>query len=452
MTEETIASVDPLIAASHFEWTRNRHVIDGSRSIRPNSTLYLPMVAGQSPRDYQNYVARVPFFPAAARTLEGLQGLLFRKAATITAPAGVTDILNTITAQGFTLDDLAEEVASELLITNYLGLVVDYPPAPAGLTKAQAIAQGFRPFVAIYRAESILGVPELAVINNRQRVVRVRLLDDVNTVRELRLDAGIYSITMHRKSEGGWVADEPIVPTRKGKPLDEIPFTLVSTKRSFVPHKAPLHDICAMNIEHYLASANLATMDYYSTVAVFTIAGSKGIPKDFPVYAGAMWIFEHDTVKTEILEPSGATIDGLRKTVSDIENRMAAVGSRILASEKPAAEAADTLAIRRASENATLAAIGRLVSRKITDALKWVAWWLELPEDSLRYEINTDFNALALTSTDITARQAMWQSGAISLDAYLDMMIEHEVLPESFDKEADQQKVKEQIDAAPPAL
>lgn len=445
----SIAAIDPEIESYHFEWRRNRHVIDGARSIRAHCHHYLPMIPGQKLHEYQAYTKRVPFFPGAARTHEGLLGLIFRKPATITAPTAVEDILDTITAQGYTLDDLAEEVASELLITNFCGLVVDHPSSPSGMSRANATAAGLRPFVAVYRAESILGV-ETGVVNNRQRVTRVRLLDDAKTIRELRLDNGVYSITIWHETNGTWTPDEPIIPTKNGASLDEIPFTLVSTKKRYCPSKAPLNDICEHNIQHFLASANLATCHYYSSSPIYNVMGAE---KDiaYSVAPGTLWAFTDANVKTTVLEYTGASIGALRDAVKDIETAMATIGSRILAGEaKAGVESADALAIRRASENATLAALARIVSRNINDALAWVSWWLDLPEDAITYEANTDYNALPLSNLDIEARMKMWQGGAVSLDTFIAMMIEHEVLPETFDPEVDAEKRAQEIDAHPP--
>lgn len=449
-----IDQVDDNILAFHETWERNRHVIEGARSVVPNASKYLPAMSNQNPEDYRAYVKRVPFYPGAARTAEGLKGLMFRRPATITAPENITDILDTITAQGFTIDDLAEEVAIELLATNFCALVVDYPAAPAGMSLKDSIDKGFRPFVALYKAESILGI-ETAVINNRQRVTRVRLLEDgKDKVRELRLDNGVYSIIIHRNIGGEWRADAPIVPRRGGKTLDEIPFTLVSTKRGFAPSKAPLDDVCDLNIQHYLASANLATCHYFSSAPIYITAGAdmtdkEGNPLQYSMAPGSHWLFEKDTVKNEILEYTGATLSALRDAVKDVKDQMADVGSRILANDKAAAEAAETLAIRHASENATLASIARVISRKVTDACAWVAYWMGLAEDAISYELNTDYTAQAMSSQDITVRLSMLQSQAISSDTFIAMMVEGDILPENFDAELDRQKIAQALADAP---
>ncbi len=444
---DNIDAVDPRLSAFHNYWARNRQLVAGSRVVTANPALYLTKSRDMDDRDFANYAKRVPFYSAAARTHDGLMGLMLRAAPQITAPDNLTPILDTITAQGFTLEDLAEELASERLITNFTALVTDYPATPAGLTAQQAIDGGYRPFVAVYRAESILGI-ELGVVENCQRVVRIRLLDNPDQVRELRLDEGRYTITIHRRVSTGWTADAPIVPSRGGKPLPEIPFTLDSTSRNFLPVNAPIGEIAALNVSHYVASADLATERYYSTVRIFTTLGlDPEMAAKLPVYPGARWNItaKPGEADVKIVSASDNTISDLRQAVQDLEKQMATVGARILESDQPANVAAETVRIRDNSANASLAAIVRRGDRAINDQMKWVAYWLGLPEGTITYETPTDFGAQPLDAQAITSRMQMWQSGAISRDTFLDMMIEAGVLAETFDREADAAKIEAEM-------
>lgn len=378
-------------------------------------------------------------------------GLIFRKSATITAPDNVSDILDTITADGYNLDDLAEDVVSELLITNFTGLVTDYPVTPAGLSRAKAVELGYRPFIAIYPAETILGI-ETAVINNRQRVVRVRLLEDEETIRELRLDDGVYSVTIHKGNAGHWNETEKFVPTKGGKPLDEIPFSLVTSNRKYLPSKARLSDICDLNGQHYIASSNLAQSDYWVSHPTPYIIGAK--MKELSLAPGTFITLDGDgsKVRIGILEYSGVAISQLASRVQSLNNDMAKVGSRVLASEKAAVESGETLAIKTASENAALASLARLATRWINDQLAWVAWWLDLEEDAITYELNTDYGAAKVDPQAVTAMMALYQSDVISKDAFLDFLIDGDWLPEMFDREADADRIAEAVADRPPVI
>lgn len=438
-----IDKCDPEIAKFHAYWKRNREIIEGARVVVPNAANYLTREPAMSDAQFSNYAKRVPFNPAASSTHEKLMGLVMRSAPVITCPDNSRDILETITAQGFTIEDLVEDIFHERFVTNYTGLLTDYPTAPKGISAAQAVLLGYRPMVAMYRAESILEI-STATVTNRQRVVRVRLLDDKNTVRELRLDNGVYSIIIHRNNDGQWLADEPIIPTRQGKPLDEIPFTLDSTSRNFLPVNAPLGHLVDLNISHYVASANLATEMYYSTVRIFVTGGLKNdVAANLPAYSGARWNFEDREVEREILSASDNVISDLREECTTLEHKMAIHGLRMLEGDSSSNISTETQRIRDNAQHASLAAIVRGVDRSTNDQLKWISYWMGLEEDAITYETPTDFGAMPMTAQDIAERRNLWQAGAISRDEFL-RMIQSE-LSEDFDPELDKQKIAEDM-------
>jgi hypothetical protein len=443
----------PEIAAFLDEWKNNRTLIQGEHAVKACGERFLPRPSSMSRDDHKNMVSRTPFYPGAARTHEGLKALASRKPASLDAPDAVSDILNTITARGYTVDDLAGKILSEMLVTNFVGLVVDYPPSPGPISKADAISKGIRPFIAMYTAENILGI-ETGVINNRQRVTRVRLQDDKDTIRELLLRDGVYSVNVWKLVSNDWIVIETITPTGP-EPIDEIPFTLVSSAEDFEPAKPPLSDVCALNKQLFLASSNLAQAQWWLSMPI-PYKVKKAAEGDVPVSVapGTIWEFDCDPKEVEVgfLEYSGSQVQELRNEVIALKDDMAKMGSRMLSPDKAVAEAADTEAIRRATENALLASLVHIRDRKLNDSLAWVAWWLGLEEGSIAYSANTDFNAIPLDAQALAFRKTLFDTGVISKDAFLDILISEEVLPDTFDREGDAQKIAEEIADRPPAI
>ena len=142
---------DNAIVKWHPEWKRNRDMIEGERSIKAESAVYLPRDAGLDDEQFRNILLRTPFTPGASRVHEGLMGLVFRKPPITKAPDQFEPLMATITSDGYTLDDLAEDVMHELLITNYVGLLTDYPTTSGRVSIKQAMKTGAVP-VALMRA------------------------------------------------------------------------------------------------------------------------------------------------------------------------------------------------------------------------------------------------------------------------------------------------------------
>lgn len=434
-----------VIAAAHSRWKRNRDMIAGEDAIKAARTEYLPQIANQSREDYDRYLARVPVFPGAARTHAGLIGLITRKPPTVEAPAGVLPWFDTITQSGHSVEDLSDEMLSENLITGFPGMLIDHPTASEPMTAAQAEAAGHRPFIAPYKAASILEVTP-GIWNNKQTLVRVRLLDDEATVRELVLDEGIYRVIIHRADKNGqWTAEPPITPLRLGKPLNEIPFVLCSPKaRAFDPVKGPLDDLCWLNVHCYHAQADAMNSRFYSSAPIFAIFNVEQPKTPLAINPGTV-VYLNDKspemkADAKFVEFSGAGQKTLEEAVATFKDEMAKVGSNILASERTAAEAAETHQIRRASENSLLAGIARGVARKIEAALNWVAWWGGY-EEKVTFTLNTDFVPTAMSAQDRTAALAELQAGAISFETFWQMLISGEVLPEDFNMEEERARI-----------
>jgi len=69
-------------------WLRTRSACDGQEAVQSKGELFLPKLAEQKDSEYQSYVKRATYFNATGRTLNGLVGMVFRKDAIRTMPAG----------------------------------------------------------------------------------------------------------------------------------------------------------------------------------------------------------------------------------------------------------------------------------------------------------------------------------------------------------------------------
>lgn len=438
------------ILAARARWKKNREILAGEAAVKANARDYLPAYAGQTGDDYKAFVQRTDFFPAAARTRDGLKGLVTRKAPFFECPDGLKDMFDTITKAGHTAQDLGEFIFDETLETAFPGMLADFPtPPPAEPGSVATIGQlegsNTRPFVSCYVAEAILEV-RTGVYANVQKLDRVRLLDDENTVRELLLVNGAYQIVIHRRDEqsGQWIADAPVTPLRGNKPLDFIPFVLSTPKaRSFKPRKGPLDDLCDLNVHLFVASGAAGMSRFFSSTPMTYLLGAEADKMVFSPGALLNFPFHSKEHPVEIgyLEFGGQGQAALDEHETRLLDKMAKLGSSILASESNKAEAAETHAIRRSSENSVLASIARSVSRAVEEILDICAWWQGQERGSVKFALNTDFVPQPMSAEERKAALTEWQTGAISYETYIAQLIAGEVLPDDFDVEEEQQRL-----------
>jgi hypothetical protein len=140
------------------KWKRIRDVSAGQDEVHAAGEAYLPKLHDQDQQEYKNMVLRTPFVNFSWRTMAALCGMLFRKPAVTKYPPGLERYLEDVTQCGVPFDVFAQAVALEVLQMGRVGVLVDRPPMPEGvtLTIAQAEEQGLRPTMQIYCAENII--------------------------------------------------------------------------------------------------------------------------------------------------------------------------------------------------------------------------------------------------------------------------------------------------------
>lgn len=454
MPTEKINQPTTAIEAAYGRWAKNRAFVDGEEAVKAQGRVYLPAAnPDDTAPEYDAYIARTGFLPAASKIAQGLCGLIGRKRPQLgTLSARVELLTQLITPNGESLDDLAEWVVRETLITNFTGLLVDHPEREqfSGLSAANEIELGYRPRVAGYCGETILELTP-GLVNNARQLLRVRLLEnDGSTVRELMLNNGIYQVRMWKKVDNDFQAGPTKTPTRNGAPLTEIPFVLVSTSDKLTPTPSILQHSVDLNLQHYRVEGLLTSVLYFLSAPIPVVTGLKAEknadgtdkPINLNVAVGNAWIFpEHDT-KAEYLEFKGQGATVIENKLKNIKDELSTIGHSILAPEKPAPEAAETQMLRRAAENATLAGFTRTISRKLERVIRMFALWADPKAGDVTYSLNTDFLPQQMTAQEMTALMGMWQAGAITQSQLLHCLVDGEILSPALDIEAEIERTK----------
>jgi hypothetical protein len=453
------------IRAQYPRWAKNRAFVNGEDAVKACGRLYLPPVRpDDTEAEYQAHLARTSFYPAVNKIAQGLVGLIFRKSAQLaTSSARVLALSQLISPSGQSLDDLAEEVVLETLITNFSGLLVDHPDAGdfKGLSAANQDQLGFRPRIALYTAESILEVT-YGLVNNARDLVRVRLLEkDGFSVRELLLnDAGDYQVNYHQADENGAFV-YPVrvtIPKRHGSPLRAIPFVLVSTSDKPCPQPALLAPSVDLNLNHYNVEGLLTSALFFTAGPTIVIRGFERKKDELghavvPVWdlsPGSVWEFAEPSTQVDFLQfdPKGAELT--TNKLQDIKDALATNGHSILAPEKPAPESPETQIIRRGAENATLAAFTRTVSRKLEKALRIFAEWADPAAGELAYSLNTDFLPQAMSPQAQTAMLAAVTAGQISWQTYILALRDGGVVSPALDPDTERALIDGDLADRPP--
>jgi hypothetical protein len=404
-----------------FRWTTARDVIAGTYAVRAKGELYLPKAySAQTATEYLSYQKHVPFYPAANRTCDGIVGLMMRRDPVLEASGLLSQIKGIISSNGDSVEELARKVCREVLITNYCGLLTDYPSEKASSLGAM-LDEGKRPFVNIYTADNILECTP-GIVKGTKKPVRVRLLEDENTVLlfEIDEDGFVVSKLYKAKDKVFPVESKPtkvFYPEANGQRLTEIPFDLVTTGDSYEPTEAPLDNVVTLNLDHFISQSMISKQLLFTISPMLFVTGVEGGGDDIAWIPAAIYKLPDANSKVYVASvPSDAAVP-LEHQMASLEDKMAAVASRILARQKSVAEAAETEAVRQGAENSVLAMIANSVGSKMEKALARVNLY-NGDDTEVRFQINTDYLVVNLSSQELIALLAMRQAGELSEESF----------------------------------
>ena len=450
------------------KWKRARDVVSGQDAIYAGGIAYLPMLAEQQLAEYVKYQQRTPFYNATWRTIAGFIGMLFRKPATLNVPDKMKELLKDVTMSGVDFNSFAQDCVFEDLVTSRLGVLVDHPALqqdaegkPIELTVAQSQELGMRPSLSKYNAESIINW-KFETRNNVHTLVQVRLRETVEEeVSEFETEAkdrirvldltneGKYRVRLFDAETEEQIGGD-IYPLMNGTNLSYIPFFFIGPDGAQTAIDDPiLIDLVDLNIKHFQVSADYENGCHLTGLPTVVVSGYKtdsftedGKTKepDFYIGSSTAWIFPDPNAKAEFLEFKGQGLQALEKNLDRKEGQMAAIGARMLAPEKKAAEAAETLHMRHAGEHSILGAIAVAVSGALLEALKVFAEWAGITGD-IEFEINRDFVPLSVDSSTLTSWLALVQAGQMSAESLFDLLQRADLIDPEIDFEEEQERI-----------
>jgi hypothetical protein len=442
-------------------WKLCRDLSQGQRAIHEAGIEYLPKLKDESDDDYKARKCRSTLYNAYWRTIAGLTGMLFRKPPVVDADDYVLKMFNDITLTGCSLDDFAQEAAYEEFILDRVGYLVDYPIATQEeLSLADYAALNLRPYITMYKAESIINW-RYDRVNNEHVLVMVVLVEQheerenefeveyETRYRVLDLFNGAYRQRLFKINDKG--EDEvvsEIIPLMNNQPLSYIPF--------YIEHDIDdpdLIDLADMNIAHYRVTADYEHGCHFTGLPTPIVAGYQKENDTEKLYIGSSsaWVFPDPQAKAFYLEFTGQGLTALENNLNRKEQMMAVLGARMLSPDRKMVESADTASIHRSGENSVLSGIAQELSRSLTRALQTFSLWAG-GDEKVSIELNREFLNMPLSAQELTALVGAWQAGAISADTLFFNLKAGETYPDDLTFEEEQAMIDNNPTLSMPTL
>jgi hypothetical protein len=421
-----ISDPHPDFNARRSDWVVMFDGNEGQRHIKSKTTQYLPATSGMralsttpSKLDgeglalYTAYLTRAFFPDLVKETVRALTGILDREPANIELPEALEDMRELATPKGESLNDLLVQIHINQLLYGRLGLLLDVDP------------NRDLPLIVRYPAPQILNWDDLTVTGDirqqddskRSEAIRrllLTVLDEsrferdtgnkftwnlVPRFRVLNLGdetANVFTSTVERDG----VRQASIVPTIRGKTLEEIPFVFINTTDlATQPGEVPLINLANLSLAIYRGEADHRSALFMSgqdtlVITGYDISGSPdGNPSDDEkpiIGSGAYLNIPDPEGDAKFIGPDSNALSEQRASLEDDYKRAGEEGIKLLSSGA-GAEAAETLRIRVAGRTATLQTIAMTSATGLETALRLAAVWVGADPEEVKVEPNLDF-------------------------------------------------------------
>lgn len=409
---------------------------------REGALAYIRSLPGHSDATAEKFAAGAYFLPLVAKTVEAFGGLVFAKTPTRTLPEAMGQYVGDITATGQDIDRFAEQSFDGVLLTGAIAVLVDYPSAPEGTTKAEAEKLGIRPTLALYTAGAVLSarfrsfgpVRKLAYVRLAETVEEEDPDDEfkvvtIDQVRILSLDGeGLYLQRVFRKTGGRWtIHGAAITPLKAGARLADLPIYFSNPRDAEPrPAKPPVEDIADISIAHLNNSAayEWGLLWTGNPTPVF-----KGLnPEVAEVKLGSSeGIVVSADGDAKFMEYTGQGLSELRAAMDAKRKDAALMGARMLLESPKAAVAAETARIGQAGEASVVTGIANAVSDCLTKALAFMAEWAGISGE-VEYWLSTNINPAGLSPQMLAQYLEAWLKGALTDQELFALMQVNEII------------------------
>lgn len=423
-------------------------VLAGEEAVKKARAEFLPMPNAEDDSEancarYNSYVGRAVFYPVASRTVEGLNGFVFARDPVIEVPAQLKDFVSDSDGAGVGIIQSAKTTLNHILSHGRSGLFIDYPKTEGSVTVEQLAEGNIRPTIIVYKPRHIRNWRTM--VKGSKTVLSLVVLEETHDFeddsfkittgvqfRVLRLEVGAvpegkavpttkYKFEIWRgkdASDTEFSIVESGYPTdSKGDPLEDIAFTFVGSKDNTASiDRPPILDLVNVNLGHYRNSADYEEAVFITGQPTLVLAGLtqqwyEDVMDSKVAFGSRSGIVLNVGGTATLLQcqPNTLPMEGMKHK----EEQMLALGAKLIepnSSTKTATEAQ----IDDTSETSILSACAKNVEAAYLWALQFAALFAGVPENTVEFSINTNFDLSVMDAPTRLQLMKEWQAGQIS--------------------------------------
>jgi len=380
---------------------------------------YVPHLSGQTPDEYEAYIARSAYFNMVEKTVTAVCGAFTRKPYQM---EGYVDFPGTDDGDGTTF---IQECYRDILLGARIGLLVDVDEDGASKIINFNAANIVNWYGDGHEIGDFVVIEESCLVRDPSNPY---LLKCEITHRELYIDdEGYYAVRIWTQTgKNNYLHSEQPPFLINGQRIQFIPLWVVTPyDNSWCIYNAPLFSQASLNLQHFRQSCDLAHYAHFMALPTFTITGdlytytdNLGNQTQSLIKMGSTKEALHLTQGSSAMyvEVSGTSFGMLQGEMKATEERMYITGTRLLSS-KSGVESAQALQLRSGSETAALDTIAHSLESALNGALQLCGYIDNVPNAAI--QLNTDFTSAVQDPSAISSLLSLYTANVISLDQFL---------------------------------
>ncbi len=456
-----------------------RDLLAGTRQMHRQYRVYIEKWAAEKPQNYKRRATMAESYGGLARSLSASVGMLFAREplrSDTWTPEIAADWEN-LDGKGTHGNVFAKRHADDALADGLVGVLVDFPPVPEGVTvtTANEAALNLRPKWAAYRRSDILSW-QTAPVDNVETLTQVVLREGTATrsgrfgvkpklqyrVCHLAVTpparpgspptrAAWWELLEETKNRDGSVTVTEVgrgeFLDRDGVPFPEIPLAVGYAGRTdaILCADPPLLDLAYCNLAHWRIANDLR---YYESLLCFPMPVISGtlVDRENPDGTKAPGqftlgpnVFTQLTAesKFEFAELRGTSLAALRSSLDAKRDEMGELGASFLRKIQRGIETAEAKRLDATAENATLATSSRGYEDMLNQALMFHARYRGIPkEQAPTLTLNRDFETEVMDATVMTAYATLHEKMGLPVGTILKQLKTGSRLSEDEDLDA----------------
>jgi len=391
------------------------------------------------------YRERAVFYPIAGKTAMGLNALLYSEQPILTVPTALDYLTENADGGGVSIYQQAQDLGLDIIGKGRGALFVTYPQVEAPLSKSDMNSGKYFSTIHEIEAEQVINW-RTEKVGSQVRLSLVVFEEEIEVIqsdgykvkcikqlRELYLENGVFFDRKWQKDiEDKWqVIAENMPLDGAGKPWDLIPFTFVgSMSNSPDVDDSIMYGLAKLNIAHFRNSADYEDSVWFAGQAQPWMSGVTqshvDLMKKNDMYVGS---------RTLLGVPTGESFNFasappnpmVRQAMEDKKEAMIGLGARYIQPggvAKTAAESNNDKAV----QHSALSIISGNIGSAYTQALQWVARYMNANDVEVGFQPKSDFVEQDATAQDIQAIVASFVQGVLPISDYMVWMQERGIV------------------------